>query len=54
MFRAPEGAEALALLDDARGERGADAGQLFQLPSRSSVEGDSRGAFDGRGSLRRD
>lgn len=32
--------EALAVLDDARGERGADAGQLFQLLGRSFVDGD--------------
>jgi hypothetical protein len=54
MFRATEWAEALAVLDDARGERGADAGQFFQLLSRSSVEGDLRGAFSGRGILSRD
>jgi hypothetical protein len=54
MLSAPEGAEAFSVLDDARGERGADAGQLLQLFARSSVERDLREAFSTRWSLRCD
>ena len=39
---APEAPVALAVLDDARGERGADAGQTFQLRARGFVDGDER------------
>lgn len=38
VFGAPERAEALALLDDASGERGADAGKLLQLFARGAVD----------------
>ena len=39
---APEATEALAVLDDARGERRADAGQPLQLLARGFVDGDGR------------
>lgn len=42
VLRAPEAPVALAVLDDARGERGADAGQPFQLFARGFVDGDER------------
>lgn len=52
VFGAPEGAEALALLDDARGQRGADAGKLLQLFARGAVDVDARGIFNTRESPR--
>ena len=40
MFGATEAPEALAVFDDARGERGADAGETLQLFSRGFVDVD--------------
>ena len=48
VFDSAEGAVALAVFDDARGEHGADAGQAFNLCLRSAVDGDGR-----RGVIRR-
>ena len=48
MFDFAEGAVAFAVFDDARGERGADAGQAFELCARGAVDVDRR-----RGVIRR-
>ncbi len=43
VFDSAEGAVPLAVLDDARGEHGADARQPLKLFARSAVDGDGRG-----------
>ena len=42
VFGAAEGAVALAVFDDARGERGAEAGQPLKLFARGAVDGEGR------------
>lgn len=42
VFGASESSKALAVLDDARGESGADAGKSFQLLARGFVDGEGR------------
>ena len=45
VFDAAEGAVAFAVLDDARGERGADAGQSLKLLARGEIDRDGRRRF---------
>ena len=48
VFGAAEGAVALAVFDDARGERGADAGQPLKLFARGAVDREGRVCLLGR------
>jgi hypothetical protein len=52
VLRPSEWAVALALLDYARGERGADTWKFLQLFARSSVNRDGCGEFGASGNLR--
>src|SRR5205085_4157600 len=51
VFGAAETSVALALLDDARGQRRPDARQLLQLLARRAVDGDARRAVRRKGNV---